>query len=253
MKDVYYSFVRSTRRTTTGLGLRSINVARLSWRTWWWSGILFLSLLILFVDSVVVAAGSFQSRDRWVAYRAWELVGTRGVRVLEAPSLIGISAHASRDFSIGGVLIVATLFLILWRRHYRWSALTVCFATAGAILTVSIVKTVVVRSGPPLTPWTPAGHSFPSGTAAGAVAFFGSVALLAHGCEISLPKRWLIVGLSSALATMYVASSLTFHYPSEVLGGVAVGIGWLAIVALALWPAVGPELSASRSDTNVTG
>jgi membrane-associated phospholipid phosphatase len=209
--------------------------------------VLAASLALLATDGALVVAGTFQKWDRKLAYQGWQLVGSNGVRLVEAPSLIGVSVHSSRDFSIlsaCAVLLVAAA--IAWK-GYRWSAVTIVLSVTGASIAATMLKLAVVRSGPPLTPWTPVGHSFPSGTAAGAAALFGALAYLA--LQSPMPRRIarLVATISTILVIVYIASSLTYHYPSEVMGGLAVGAGWLSVVLIVLWPPLRHELFARRS------
>ncbi len=202
-----------------------------------------ISLTLLGIDALLVVAGTFQRWDRELAYRSWQLIGTSGVRVLEAPSFIGVSVHPSRDFSIAAAVAVLLVAAPLVVMGYRWSGLFVVVAVAGVSIAAWLLKVVVVRYGAPLTPWTPVGHSFPSGTAAAAVAFFGSIAYLSAQSTLDRTKARILVGCSMLLIVVYIASALTYHYPSEVIGGVAAGIGWLSLVLIVLWPALRTELS----------
>jgi undecaprenyl-diphosphatase len=78
------------------------------------------------------------------------------------------------------------------------------------------------------------GHSFPSGHAAGSIAFYFAMVtiLAAHYPHLRRP----LVVTSSAWITLVWMSTLVAraHWPSDLLAGGAVGTAWLT-VCLALW------------------
>jgi membrane-associated phospholipid phosphatase len=206
-----------------------------------------ISLGVLAADAGFVVAGTFRSWDRGLAYHGWQLVGAKAVRVVEAPSLIGVSEHSSRDFFLVGLFTVLLVTAVFTWKGYRWSALAVILPAAGASISATLLKVVIVRNGPPLTLWTPVGHSFPSGTAAAAAAFFGALAYLSLQGLLGKTTSRFLVTISIILTLVYLASALTYHYPSEVIGGLALGVAWLSGVLIMLWPALHRELSGIHS------
>lgn len=74
-------------------------------------------------------------------------------------------------------------------------------------------------------------HGFPSGHTARAAALAGAVLL------VLVPARWrLTAALAGAaltgLAMGYARVALGVHFPLDTLGGLALGIGWVALMAL---------------------
>ncbi len=106
----------------------------------------------------------------------------------------------------------------------------------GAVASYAILKPAVGRSrpgaalqyGPPDTGW-----AFPSGHSTQAVAFYGLLAVVLIG---SLwPRRRLLVALTcGAIAGVVLFSRLYLgvHWLTDVLGGLALALTWIAIVML---------------------
>ncbi len=129
-----------------------------------------------------------------------------------------------------GAVVVA----MLWRRRRRTLILACVAAWGGEALLNQAIKHLVHRTRPPFGAayLHGASFSFPSGHSMGATVAYGMVAylLIRHVERRSLPP-WLIV--TGAATTIVLVSFsrlyLGVHYPSDVLGGIAVGVAWLAV------------------------
>lgn len=132
------------------------------------------------------------------------------------------------------VLVVMALIHIVFHRWWRDLRLLV-MASGGILILVDLVfKPLFSRSRPPEKLLPVDGHSFPSGHAAGAVAFyFAMVVILAsHHPRLRRPLAigaCLWVGLVW-LSTLFVRA----HWPTDLLAGGAVGLAWLT-VCLGFW------------------
>ncbi|RJG04355.1 phosphatase PAP2 family protein [Noviherbaspirillum sedimenti] len=150
-----------------------------------------------------------------------------------------------RDFTaLGsfGVLTVLTLvvigFLVLVRK--RHAALMVAGAVIGGVLASHLLKWVFDRSRPDLVPHGAfvTSQSFPSGHAMlSAVVFLTLGALLARSQEnVRLKIYFLSI---AACLTVVVGISriyLGVHWPTDVIAGWVVGIGWALLCWLTmLW------------------
>jgi undecaprenyl-diphosphatase len=149
----------------------------------------------------------------------------------------GLTATMKAISALGGTLFVslaAATIAVLLLAQRRWpQAFLVVAAPLGALGLQHLVKVLVHRPRPPVHALVHAsGYGFPSGHAAVATAFYGALALLAARST----RRWslkvtawtfalVIVGLIG-FARMY----LRVHYFTDVLGGVALGAAWLAVV-----------------------
>ena len=126
------------------------------------------------------------------------------------------------------VLLVAVLLYF----QKRWEALMLGVGLGGAVLWVHLAKALVARPRPALVEpviTLPADSSFPSAHTAQIVAFTLGVVLIVR----RLWPEWQFPALAvAALLIILVAASriyLQVHYPSDVLGGFLLGIGWIAL------------------------
>jgi undecaprenyl-diphosphatase len=139
-------------------------------------------------------------------------------------------------FVVAGVLAVR-------RRHLLLFTICLLAMVLGQRLNHAL-KDLFQRPRPPFSGWN-ANDSFPSGHTMGAVIRFG---ILAYLFVVLLPVPWVRWAVSLlALPVLLVAFSrlyLEVHYFSDVIGGLAAGLGWLAA-----WIAVSEGLRRSRGPT----
>lgn len=167
----------------------------------------------------------------------FDVAGRGGLRSLESPAMSAIMWGASvygapaRLSPLG--LIAAAVFLV---RGWRRGALLVVVTIAGAWLLDTGLKLFFARARPePFYDYYPApsSYSFPSGHALFSVCFFGGLAvLLTHRLNSSVAQVtvWLLAGVIILL----IGSSRVYlgvHYPTDVVGGYAVGLAWVTAVA----------------------
>ncbi len=133
-----------------------------------------------------------------------------------------------------GLLVASSMVYLALKRWWRDLGLLM-LSTGGILLIVDrILKPLFDRSRPPEKLLVVDGRSFPSGHAAGSVAFyFAMVAILAaHYPRLRRPL--------AVLATLWISlvwfSTLVAraHWPSDLVAGGAVGSAWLTL-CLALW------------------
>ena len=168
----------------------------------------------------------------------FDLFGRAALRSLESPVLSAIMWGASvygapvRLSPLG--LVVAGVFLY---RGWRRGALLVVVTLAGAWLLDIGFKLLFARARPqPFFDYYPApeSYSFPSGHALFAVCFFGGLAvLLTH--RLTRRSVQVVVWLVTAAAALLIGVSRVYlgvHYPTDVVGGFAVGVVWVTSVAL---------------------
>jgi undecaprenyl-diphosphatase len=166
-----------------------------------------------------------------VTVRVW-------VRSLETAELSTVMWGASyygapsRLLPLG--LVAAVVFLV---RGWRRGAVLVLVTLAGALVLDVGLKALFARARPQAFfdfYRTPNSFSFPSGHALFAVCFFGGLAvLLSHRLRGRLAQI-LVWALALILIFLIGASRvyLGVHYPTDVIGGFAVGTVWVAFVAL---------------------
>ena len=181
----------------------------------------------------------------WLGYQvrsgeptAFDLAVRAGVRSLEGAELSTVMWGATfygapRQLLPLGIAVAAVFVMRGWRRG---AVLVLVTLTGAAVLDVGL-KVFFARARPEAFfdyyP-SPPSFSFPSGHALFAVCFFGGVAaLLSHRLRGRL-ARLLVWTIALVLIILIGVSRvyLGVHYPTDVIGGFAVGIVWVASVAL---------------------
>jgi len=201
-----------------------------------------VSVILLIADCVGVVTGVFQASDSqaWTWYAT--MLGHQAYRALEAVTLAGVVAHSRQALALVAVAaMLVTTAILLMRKHLFTAALLLVLMT-GCLAVMQTMKLAINRSGPPLTQWTPMGHTFPSGTTSMGIVYFGFLALI-----LGMRNRGIVRSASIALSVVacvaLIASALTYHYPSEVIGGILMGLAWLALIVLIFMEPLTEELS----------
>lgn len=139
--------------------------------------------------------------------------------------------------SVGVILLVLVVFtFVRIRRNAPWSVAGFLAAVVvGQNAIANLIKVVVDRARPDIHPLAGfSGPSFPSGHTAAAFACFGACAIvLGRGRSRTTQRAWLAVAMG--LAAMVGASRvmLGVHWLTDVIGGAALGLAWLAAVTVA--------------------
>jgi membrane-associated phospholipid phosphatase len=139
---------------------------------------------------------------------------------------------------LGSTVVVTPLamltagWFLLRRRDWRPVVFLVA-AIGGAIGLYDIVKAATGRMRPPPATWIGhySGGSFPSGHATQAVASYAMLALLLSAGRSTKARAWLwtaatIVMLVVGFSRVYLGA----HWFTDVIGGYALGIVWVAII-----------------------
>jgi undecaprenyl-diphosphatase len=142
-----------------------------------------------------------------------------------------------------GCLVLAALVYLMLKRWWHDLGLLV-LATGGILAIVDMgLKPLFDRSRPHAKLLVVDGRSFPSGHAAGSVAFyFAMVTIL----TLHYPRlRWpLTLGALAWVSLVWLSTLVArAHWPSDLLAGGAMGLAWLTI-CLALWR--GARATANR-------
>ncbi len=135
------------------------------------------------------------------------------------------------------VLVLASIVFLVWRKRWRDLAM-LCASTGGILLLVDLVlKPLFDRSRPPDSLIPLDGRSFPSGHAAGSIAFYVAMVVI---LSVDHPRRrFPLALLASAWVALIWLSTLVVraHWPSDLIAGGAVGVAWLG-VCLAGWRSI---------------
>jgi membrane protein DedA with SNARE-associated domain/membrane-associated phospholipid phosphatase len=136
-----------------------------------------------------------------------------------------------------GVIVPLGLALGGWflLRRRDWRPLAMLAVTVGgAVATFHIVKPIVGRPRPPASLWIGhyTGAAFPSGHATQAVSFYAMAAILV-ATRASIRRRALTWALAAAVVLIVGFSRLYLgaHWLTDVLGGYAIAVTWVALVA----------------------
>lgn len=203
--------------------LRLLQAFQSSWRIW--------------VLSLVVVGGA-TSIFLWLAGEVLE----RETFPLDAPLLllvhrlstpwldmlmIGISWIGSP----GAFLVTPIAMVWLWRQRRLVAALTLVVSTVGAGLLNLWLKLFFARPRPSIFPPViiDTSYSFPSGHTMGAVALYG---FLAYMFWQQRRRVWALLAMLFVLLIALSRIYLGVHYPSDILGALAVSIIWLALVLM---------------------
>jgi undecaprenyl-diphosphatase len=128
--------------------------------------------------------------------------------------------------------IVGITTAFLWHTEHKISAQLLLAATAGNIVLNNVLKLYFDRARPNVFEWQThaASSSFPSGHAMSATVVYGTVAYLLarlqkHGWSRAITLVTAVVVIALICTTRLY---LGVHYPSDVVGGIVVGLAWAA-------------------------
>jgi undecaprenyl-diphosphatase len=126
--------------------------------------------------------------------------------------------------------------LAMWRKGRRDDAWTVMVSTGGAMAINTILKNIFQRQRPferARRIKLPGSHSFPSGHSLLSAATYPIVAH--HFVQNESVATQAVVHTLAGITILSVGFSRVYfgvHFPSDVFGGFAAGIGWLGLTSL---------------------
>ncbi len=128
------------------------------------------------------------------------------------------------------MVVVGVAALFLWHTEHKHSARLLLASTLGGIILNNTLKLIFHRERPTLFEWgtSVASSSFPSGHAMSATVVYGTVAYLVARLQKHHWSRTLTLGGAFTLILMicFTRLYLGVHYPSDVIGGIIVGLAW---------------------------
>lgn len=185
-----------------------------------------IALLVFVVTALLVVNNLTEPFDEIVLQSIRSLATPLGLRFALALALLG------QD----GIAVGAIFLGIVFLSRRRWAALVVLVAVVGGGEGLdNLFKAVFARPRPsPLPSLIPDQvYSFPSGHAVASVAFF---LLLAYfGWQVLGPWQRVVWALACAALALVIAISRVYlgvHYPTDVVGGAALGAFWCESVIL---------------------
>jgi len=128
--------------------------------------------------------------------------------------------------------IVGVTAAFLWHTEHKISAQLLLATTAGNIVLNNVLKLYFDRARPNVFEWEThaASSSFPSGHAMSATVVYGTVAYLLARLQKHAWSRAITLVTAVVLVVLICTTRLYLgvHYPSDVLGGIVVGLAWAA-------------------------
>ncbi len=190
------------------------------------ASILLAAALLLFLSvACLVVTGSTATIDAdveaWLHLRVSPLLteGLTAISFLGAPT------------TLSTVAVVGSL-LLLFRRRYTESVALSISVLGGNLLNVGL-KHLFQRGRPvfddPILSLPT--YSFPSGHAMASTVFYGLLAVYTAQNAKGRSETWGAIGIAVTVVALVCFSRLYLglHYLSDVLGGIAEGVAWLAI------------------------
>lgn len=145
--------------------------------------------------------------------------------------------------ALGGVFVLTLLVFAttvsLWLENHRRAAVWLVVATAGAMALSTLFKLFFARERPSVIApeLLPSTFSFPSGHSILAAAVYLTLGALLARVVPRARTRTFILAMAIVLTLLIGVSRiyLGVHYPSDVLAGWTLGLGWAALCWLVAW------------------
>lgn len=188
-----------------------------------------------------------------------DVVGTNGVAVVDRAGVRFFAEHRESFLTgamravtmigggavVAGVMALAAVAAFIATRALKLPAFVALAMTGGFVL-VRILKPIVGRARPQLDPvYEVADPAFPSGHATWAAVLFATLAILLTRNRGWVPSVW--IWAAAVFGAGMVGMSRVYlgvHWPTDVLGGLALGGFWVALSAALVqgirWDEKGP-------------
>jgi undecaprenyl-diphosphatase len=199
------------------------------------------ALLVVGAVVALASAALFLWLAHEVAGGAVQRFDERVLEWLETHRSAALTSFFLAITALGSTPVIVTLTLgvaiALYLGRHSGMALAVVLTVLGGTVLSNLLKIAYRRARPDMVDhlYQAFGWSFPSGHTIGSVAFFTTIALLAAGhvrgrtLRAFLVGYALFIGLLVAVSRMYIG----VHYPSDVAGGLLVGVTWSVTVVSA--------------------
>jgi membrane-associated phospholipid phosphatase len=142
------------------------------------------------------------------------------------------SSLAATPVIIGLTLVTAATARLVWKRWHE--AIYVAYAVIGEVLIFLATTLLIDRQRPEVPQLDPAPptSSFPSGHTAAAVCFYGAAAAIIAWRVRKRWLRWTVIALAVAIPLLVGLARLYrgMHFPTDVTGGLVLGLVWLGVV-----------------------
>lgn len=211
-----------------------------------WPVVVVAAAVFAAVTIEVLAMASLTRLDHRVADWAW----AANIRHGNLPRTLVVYAATMPGDAIGVcALVVPFVAWLAWSRRDWRPVLRLAVALATVLVAVWLLKHAVGRTQPGIVDRVGVGgRSFPSGHSAVAVVMAGLVAWLA--ADYGLPLFWRrllrVLAYLAPLATAAGMVLLVYHWVTDVLAGLALGVVVLRVIHLMFAGVLGEWGNASR-------
>lgn len=189
------------------------------------TGIMFLILFLIITVGVI-------SDHPWVQHFDDAIISVIQGQVTDGISSFVAVATDIADFLAIFILSLATVIILFVKRMYIasvWFALTVLIS---ALIIMYRLKIIIGRERPDsLVITTETSMSYPSGHSIASVLFYGFIALVLILLLKKLSQK-IIIGTVAVFIIIFVMTSRVYlgvHYPTDVLGGLTLGLASIFI------------------------
>lgn len=188
----------------------------------------------------VVTLGLFAALAVWAKYLSpadWELNAITWLAAQPAPLAAAVSAlNGLGNLPVWAVVIAVASVAVGYARGLAAAVLVAL--TFASDLVAFLVKVLVERDRPDTAAvhefFGPDNFAYPSGHTVRATALVAVLIWLFLPARLRLPVA-VIGGAVAGLVMGYARVSLGVHWPTDVVGGTLLGLGWFAVTAALIW------------------
>lgn len=199
-----------------------VSVMRLSL----WLGAALLGFSLFFLITHKLLEQELLSIDRAVLL-------TAGKIRFPGLTIVALDLTALGSTTIVSLISASALGVLLLLRDHR-GALQLFLASLGAGILTQVTKHVVERARPEELPHliSASGFSYPSGHTLGAAALYSTISILALRHFRTTAAQAAVLAMALCIITLVGVSRvyLGVHFPTDVVGGMALGLGWALLL-----------------------
>jgi membrane-associated phospholipid phosphatase len=187
-----------------------------------------------------VTLGLFVALAVWAKYSSpadWELQALTTLAAPPGPLAVAVSAlNGIGNLPVWAVVIAIFSLIVGFVRGLAAAVLVAL--TFASDLVAFLVKVLVERDRPDTTAvrdfFGPDNFSYPSGHTVRATALVAVLIWLFAPAKLRLPLA-VVGGVAAGLVMGYARVALGVHWPTDVIGGALLGLGWFAVTAALIW------------------
>jgi len=179
-------------------------------------------------------AGHWRAFDEWMV-RAFRTAGDLATPVGSRAVQIAVRDATALGGTMPLIVLIAVVAIYLLLKQHTRTAIAVVASTLLGVIASQILKAVIDRGRPDIVPQLvpEVSGSFPSGHAMMSAIVYLTLGTMLARLEPEKTVRRFILGVAMALTVTIGLSRvyLGVHWPSDVLGGWALGALWVLAVS----------------------